>query len=473
MEKKLKHVHFLGICGRGNAGVAKMMKDLGWKVTGSDQGAYPPMTTYLEANDIPYFSNYKAEHITPDINLVVVGGNTLHVDSENEEFEEAKRQGKVMKTWPELVQEYLVKPNSIVVTGTYGKTTVTALLTKIFQAAELDPSFMIGEASADFPDNVKNTEGEFSIIEGDEHPTHKGFIDTPKFHFYNPMYLLVTAALWDHFDIYTTEEAYVQIYRAIIKKLPTSGFLLLARQGKNNQLLAQEAPCPVFWYDPFNGKSDYRIENVEVNDQVTKFTVREPDVSYEVETKLFGEHNLENIFAAIAMSRLLGIGVEPIQKAMRAFTGLKKHLELLAKSGKITVYQDLGQHPGKARGAVEALKKKYADKKLLVVLDTHASVLHEVTSLQWYGAAYARADEVLVAPLRHRTKAEGGQRVTGSMIVQTIESGGGKAEYYPDIAALEADLLKKADENAVILFLSTGNFGGLIDRVISQLKNNV
>lgn len=448
-----------------------MMKDLGWEVTGSDQGAYPPMTDYLEKNGIQYFKEYKAEHISKEMDLVVVGGNTLHVDKENEEFEEAKKLGIELKTWPELVQEHLIKPESIVITGTYGKTTISALLTKIFVEAGLDPSFMIGEVSEDFPDNVKSTGGKYSIVEGDEHPTHKGFVDQAKFHFYNPKYLLITSAMWDHFDIYTTEEAYVRTYTEIIKKLPKDGFLVLAKGGINTARLALASPCEVFWYEPFNPEAAYKIGNISTGEGKTQLQILEAGEEYVVETALFGKHNWENVFAAIAMARLLGVGVEAIQEAMKEFKGLKKHLELKFQNEKVEIYHDLGQHPAKAKGAVEATKERFPKKKLVVVLDTQASVLHDVNSLQWYGEAYAKADLVLVAPLKHRSKGEGEDRVTGSMIVKAIAEGGGKAKYLPDIEKLEQAIEEEVKDKVVVLFLSTGNFGGLIERVVDHFKN--
>src|SRR3989338_6699490 len=201
MKKKL---YIIGICGRTMAPLAKMFKDMGWDVSGSDHHAYPPNTDYLDKNQIPYFNSFSADHIKPDVDLVVIGGIAYHVGDINPEVDEAKRLGLTVKSYPEIFHEYLEKPESIVVIGTYGKTTIGALLAWILETAGLNPSFDIAEITENFREGTRNTESQYSIIHGDEHPT-LGYSDLPKFAYFSPKYLLLTTALWDHFNIYPTE----------------------------------------------------------------------------------------------------------------------------------------------------------------------------------------------------------------------------------------------------------------------------
>jgi len=456
------------------ASLGKMLKDMGWEVRGSDQNFYPPASTYLKKNGIPVNEGYDAEHIGKDIDLVVIGGNAMHVVKVNPEVERAKELGLKIQSYPEVFVDFLEKPESILVMGTYGKTTICAMLAWIMEVAGYNPSFDFAEVSLNFPDGTRNTDSRYSIIHGDEHPT-LGYSELPKLAYFHPKYLLHTVALWDHFNVYPTEENFVKVFRERIKKMPKNGLVLMNLEGENNVELMREAVCPVHTYSVKDSGADYFSDKIEIGEQGMKFDFVERVSSerFLVELPMMGRHNVENAVGAIGMARLLSIKVEEIQKAMKSFKGLKRHLELVTENEKVKVYRDQGQHPGKFKGAVEALKERYPNRRLLVILDPHASVLHDKKSLRCYDHTLDKASEVIIGMMKIRKVPRGSSkhdRVTGRKIRNAIKRTQPNVRYLPVDQQILDYLQKNLEGGEVLLFLTTGSFRGLVEDVVLQIE---
>ena len=485
------------------APLAKMFKDMGWEVSGSDHHAYPPNTDYLEKNQIPYFNSFNADHIKSDIDLVVIGGIAYHVGEVNPEVDQAREFGLKVQSYPEVFHEYLEKPESIVVIGTYGKTTICALLAWILETAGLNPSFDIAEITENFPDGTRNTESQYSIIHGDEHPT-LGYSDLPKFAYFSPKYLLLTTALWDHFNIYPTEEKYFNVFKQRIINMPRNGLVLMKLAGEHNQELAKYAPCPVYTYSLDNPQADFYVEiephpnsplaNLPAQAGGRKsslfdkegaggsstntisnfdFIEKKSGKKFTIEFPMLGKHNLENAVAAIAMATVLGVKPEPIQKAMKSFKGLKRHLELIFENQKVHIYKDQGQHPQKFKAAIDTLKDYYPDQRLIVILDPHASVLHDINSLKFYDHTLDKADMVIIGMIKIRKLKQGESkqdRVTGRRIRNAIQKTQPKVKYLP----VDRQILKWLKENSkagdALLFLTTGSFRNLVQDAVEIFK---
>lgn len=455
MKDKQTWIHFLGICGRGSAGMARVMKKLGYKVTGSDQGAYPPMSDYLDRERIEYFDSYHEDHVVRQMDMVVIGGNTLHVDPNNVEVAKARELGLKIVAWPELLGQYVMKRQNIVVAGTYGKTTTTALLVKMLEKGGLDPSYMIGEAVLDFQHNCDIGKSEYSVFEGDEHPT-LGYSDLPKFNYFPPKYLVIHSAMWDHANIYPTRDSFVAVFRDLVSKMPTDGFIVADWKGENLQEIMSEAKSEVIWFNK------HKANSVKINRSSESLYGMQLEICLDnkqipAKSRLFGRHNANNILAAALCARKLGVSPKVIGESIEAFEGIKGRLEL-RYDGKVKLYHDVGQHPGKARGAIEALRWKYPKEKILVVLDPQASVLHDRLSLDWYDGAFDKASEVMVTQIAHRQIEE---RVSGGDIVRAIRKTQFNANYYPDDEAFINSLKNKIDGESIVLVLTSGGFRGL------------
>jgi UDP-N-acetylmuramate: L-alanyl-gamma-D-glutamyl-meso-diaminopimelate ligase len=524
-----KKAYIIGIAGRTMAGIAKMLKDMEWEVSGVDQNAYPPITTWLEDQGIPYVLGYDAKHISKDLDLVVVGGNAYHVVSPNPEVERARKLGIKVQSYPEFFHEYLEKEESLLVVGTYGKTTICALLAWIMEVGGLNPAFDISEITGNFEAGTRNTDSKYSVIHGDEHPT-LGYSELPKFAYFDPKYVILTAAMWDHFNIYPIEESFVKVFKDLTGRIPESGWLLMNSEGSNNEKVAKEARCRVYRYGVGDVKADFvgvdltpfpspnrrggplpkfgdrkvpllSGEGLRVRSAsrfVFKDRLRNEEFELELPKDFFGRHNMENAVAAVAAARMLGVKIEKMQEAMRGFKGLKRHLELVGKielgkhpgggtplkninkgdssgvgrqesGNNILLYHDQGQHPQKTRGAVEALRERYADRKLIVIFDPRASVLHDKESLNWYDHAFSAADEVIIGGMKIRKLKKGESkhdRVTGKRIRNAIAKTQKHVRYLPMNRQIVKYLRENLQGGEVVLFLSTGDFGGLIEEVI-------
>jgi UDP-N-acetylmuramate: L-alanyl-gamma-D-glutamyl-meso-diaminopimelate ligase len=464
----------------------------------SEQNPYPPLTDYLNNNRIPYFKSYDVKHITKDLDLVVIAGNALHVNPNNPEYLKAQELNLNITSCPEILSNHVIKPESIVVVGTYAKTTITAMLAKIFTQAGIDPSYKIGDLTLDFPDFIHTTSSQFSIAEGDEHPT-LGYSTQPKFHYYQAKHLLLTSTLHDHFNIYPTEKEYIDIFKHAARKLPKDGLLLTSLEGAHNQQVAKAASCPTYTYSATNSQADFYASDTKITNSSTTFTfhqkIRHSDPSprvvrgnnplrsentntevassFPITLPLYGQHNVENAIGAIALSRLLKISKLDIQKALKNFQGLTRRLETKAEVNGITIIHDQGQLPAKIKAALEALRQKFPDRRIIAILDPYASVLHHHQSLKHYHHAFDATDQVIIARVFLR-KLKPGQskhlRVSGRRIRNAIKKTQPNVVYLP----VDSQILKWLKENVkpgyVLVFFSTGPFRTLINDTIQMLK---
>lgn len=424
--------------------LAKAFKDMGWEVSGSDhKGVYPPISTYLQENNIPYVEGYAAKNVPHDADLVVVGHSALLVDSTNPEFLKAKELGLDIKSFPEVLQEYLIKENSIVVAGTYGKTTLSALIAWILIKAGLNPSYMTGGVPINMVDGIKFTNSFFSVIEGDEIPALQKE-DPPKFMFYKPKYLLITATKFDHPEIYKTHDDYLQAFIDLVKLLPNDGLLI------------------------------YNSDNVDEN-VISSYGGKKVGYSFTTEswikTPLLGKHNLENICGAVSLCRELGIREEIIREAVNSFKGVKTRLEFLGKFKERFFYWDFSQHPEKVRSALSALREHYSQNRLICVFDPVATALKHKESLVWYPGAFDQADQVIVGKVSFMKKLKGEARVSGQDIVKAIVQTQKNVFYEPIDERIVEYLTTNTHEDDVIIFMSSGGlrFVNLIDKTINGL----
>jgi UDP-N-acetylmuramate: L-alanyl-gamma-D-glutamyl-meso-diaminopimelate ligase len=208
MSPNPKHIHFIGICGVATSALAIAFHNAGYKVTGSDKGFFPPVSDELEKHKINFYAGWHPENMgNPD--FVVVGTAS---GTQNPETNFAKENNIPIYSYPEAIGKFFVKEYSIVTTGTWGKTSSTALLSFIFEQAKLNPSYMFGGISLSHESSAKLTDTKYSIFEGDEYkssPTDT----TPKFVYYKPTHLLLSAVSWDHADLYPTEESYFNVFK--------------------------------------------------------------------------------------------------------------------------------------------------------------------------------------------------------------------------------------------------------------------
>lgn len=465
-----KKAYFIGIAGKAMGPLAKAFKDADWKVTGSDQEkVYPPISTYLKENMISYTTGYSAINIPHDADLIIVGRSALMIDPKNQEYFEAKKVGCPVLSYPEVLQQYLVKKNSIVVAGTYGKTTISAIVTWILINAGINPSYMTGGVPMDMEDGVKITSSEYSVIEGDEPPALFE-TDLPKFMFYKPKYLVITATKHDHPEIYKTEESYLTAFVNLIKLLPVDGMLVYNLDNTKRESIDNFKGKKIS-YSSENEKADYFVKNIFTNNNITQFTVSgKKEVA--LETILIGKHNLENICGAVGLCLELRIDQRFIKKAIKSFRGIKTRLEFLGEKGGRFLYWDLAQHPAKVKGTLDALREHYGYKKIICVFDPSSTGLKYKESLLWYPYNFDHADQVIVGKVSFLKKISSTERVTGREIIESIAKTQKNVIYEPMDEKIVKYLIENTKTDDVIVFMSSGGlrFTNLIEEVKEKLS---
>lgn len=460
----MKKVYIIGIAGKATSSMAKMFLDMGWEVGGSDQNVWPPNSTYLDRLGIKYHTSYNAENLQGEWDLVVVGGNAFHVDKENPEVAKARSMGFKVVSFPEVLEEFIVKKNSIVPVGTYGKTTTTAILSWVLEKNGLNPSFMIGAIPLNFESGIKRQGGEWSVIEGDEHPT-LGYSPLAKFTWYHPTLLLFTSCSWDHINIYPTYESYLQVFRDLVKRMPSDGVIVACLDGESVQDVVKEASCRVVTYSAKSPQADYFAENLSFDSDFTRFTVQ----GELVESPLLGEANVENVVGCVAVAHLAGISTAGFSQALKSFKGINRRLEVVGTYGGVTVIDDHAHSPIKAQASLKAVKTRYKG-GILAVFDPSSSALKERESLAWYPGMFDEATEVIITQIPRHKGVTSGNRVLGSDIVASIAKTQPNVTYQPVDDKVVADLSSTAKSGDVIIFMSSGDWRGMIEKTVEGLK---
>src|SRR5436305_7099947 len=314
MQANPKHIHLIGICGTAMASLAGMLKQRGFRVTGSDAAAYPPMSTFLESLNIPLAQPFAESNLKPRPDLVVVGNA---ISRGNVELEHVLDHHIPLRSLPHVLHEnFLRGRESIVVAGTHGKTTTTSMLSWIFQVAGQNPSFLIGGVAENFGTSYALRQSKHFIIEGDEYDT--AFFDKgPKFLHYFPDAVILTSVEFDHADIYKDLDAVKTAFKRLVNLVPRRGKIVAYDAGANVDECVAKAFCPVERYG-FSDKADWRIVNLkQLPDKIAWDVQKDGKRWGEFEFALAGEHNVLNATAAAAMAAGFGIDALTIANALR------------------------------------------------------------------------------------------------------------------------------------------------------------
>ncbi|MGC9605487.1 MAG: Mur ligase family protein [Minisyncoccia bacterium] len=467
---KPQKVHFIGICGVAMSAVATALREKGYKVTGSDAGFFPPVSTHLDKLGIPYYAGWHPEKMiadgTPDF---VVVGNAIA--TQNPELAYVEEHGVPFKSYPEAVGEFIIKKNSIVAAGTYGKTTSSALLTHILRRAGREPSYMIGGLTQDGLPSAAIDSGEWSVVEGDEYTSAK-WDQRPKFAHYKPTHLLLTAVKWDHADIYKTEESYFEAFRGLIRSVPKEGMIVACIDDDQAPKMLAEAGRDFISYGT-SSRAKYRYEDVFQSERGLAWSVIHGDLRYDIESPLLGKYNAENATGCFALAREIGIAPEEILEAIRGFRGMKRRLEKRLEaplSGGTTVIDDIAHSPEKARSVLKNLREIYSGKVIAVYEPNTGNRTPE--SVPSYKNAFRDADMVVIPKLT-RLKVDSNEpekTFDGEELTSVIGKSHKNAVYLEDDEALVSHITEKREPGDVIAFLGSHGFRGMIEETVKRLQ---
>src|SRR5580704_15345050 len=366
-----KHIHLIGICGTAMASLAGMLKQRGFRVTGSDAAAYPPMSDFLAELGISV-APFDLRNLEPRPDLVVVGNA---ISRGNTELEQLLDLRIPFCSLPQLLhEEFLRGKEVLVVAGTHGKTTTTSMLAWMFHTAGMQPSFLIGGIAENFGSSFQLGQGKHFILEGDEYDT--AFFDKgPKFLHYFPDSAILTSVEFDHADIYKDLDAVETSFKRLVNLVPRRGRIIAFDSGESIERCIAKAFCPVERYGSktLNG---WKIANLEFQPELTRWTVLKDGAPWgQLEFALAGEYNVWNATAAAAMAFAYGISVVDIQVALKTFQSVKRRLEVKAHVNGITIIDDFAHHPTAIAGTLTALRGRYTGSRLWVVLEPRSNTM--------------------------------------------------------------------------------------------------
>ena len=484
MDKLPKHIHIVGICGVATSALAIAFHERGVKVTGSDKGFYPPVSTYLQDFGIQYHAGWHPEKFDaspkdggigkPD--LIMVGGAGTSLS--NPEVIYAKEHNIPFHPYAEILQKYFIKENSIVTAGTWGKTTSSALLSFILIQAGMNPSYFTGGLSLSHPTG-SISDSKWSVVEGDEYQVAI-YDKRPKFVYYKPTHLMLTSVSWDHADLYPTEKEYFQAFEKLVAEVPKTGVLLICNDDAGARKTTDRLKRPVVSYGKTTEAHYYYHDIVSTKDGL-HFKITCKKGTFEIKTPMLGRFNAENITGCFAMSMEIGIPAEKIVKAIDDFKGIRRRFEkrldgeIGSTSNGITVFDCHAPTPEKAASILETLREVY-DKKIIAIYEPNIGGRQRET-ISKYNGAFALADIVIIQKLTKLKVADQGSDgnakdlpMEGEELASTISKTHSHVEYVDNDDGAVSRAVSHARKGDIIVFMGSHGFRGMIEAVVEELK---
>jgi UDP-N-acetylmuramate: L-alanyl-gamma-D-glutamyl-meso-diaminopimelate ligase len=482
-----KHIHFIGICGVAMSALALAFQKNGWQVTGSDKGFYPPVSDNLHDADINFYPGWHPEKMVTDgdPDLVVVGNVA---GSKNAEWLYVQKHKIPYMSYPEVIAKYFVKEKSIVCAGTYGKSTSTAILTWILNQVEMNPTHMFGGISMNDMPAAAFTDSDYSILEGDEYKTAR-WDNRPKFAHYSPTHLLLTSVVWDHADVYPTEQSYIDAFANLAKNVDGNGLLVLSAKVVHDVPDVYDFITKQRYRTFTYGKgeeNDYQYFDVKTTKEGITFKIKHNSTFYILHSELLGDYMADNMTGCFAMAHQLGIDPEKIIKSLASFKNIKRRLEKRF-SGSVDVFDDIAHSPKKVEAVLRSLADIYTrhpdqsqseveesclNPKLIAIFEPNSgNRLQE--SKAGYDNMFRDADIVIIPRLT--TIKQDKSKPTpmdGIELAETISKTHGDVHYIENDDMLVSALISGTKKDDCIVFLGSHGFRGMIDQLVRRVKQS-
>jgi UDP-N-acetylmuramate: L-alanyl-gamma-D-glutamyl-meso-diaminopimelate ligase len=461
------HIHIMGVCGTGMGSLAGMLKDSGYVVTGSDENVYPPMSDFLAACNIEIKNGYRAENLSPEPDLVVVG-NTIK--KTNPEAQALAELGIPYVSFPQALNHYfLTGKTSLVVTGTHGKTTTSSLLASLLHKAGQTPGFMIGGLVGAFGRNYNLGNSSYFVVEGDEYDT--AFFDKgPKFLHYQPNIAIVTSIEFDHADIFADLDAIKLAFTRLMAIMPEDGCVVACLDNPVVQEITAKASCRVLSYG-INDGADWTLKNIKVGPEGTFFDVLHQGRFYKrFKSPMPGEHNALNALAVIIVLDRLKIDSEAIAAGLKNFEGVKRRQEVRGVINNITVIDDFAHHPTAVRETLAAMKQAYSGHRLVAVFEPRTNSSRRQVFQKDYVSAFNDADLVVVREPVPLPDFPSDQLFSSKQLAADLNTRNIKAFAFADTEGILDYLKSVLIPGDVVAILSNGGFDNIHARLLNLLS---
>lgn len=457
----------IAICGTGMGSLAGLLKKQGYDVIGSDANVYPPMSTQLENLGIKVLSPYAANNIEnarPD--LVIVGNA---ISANHPEAQYLTQSGIPFISMPEALNHFFLREKEvIVVCGTHGKTTTTALMAFLLTKMGHDPSYLIGGVPHDLPASFHIGSGPYFVIEGDEYDT--AFFDKgPKFLHYNPAHVIMTSLEFDHADIYQNVEQIYAAFERLARLIPEKGSLHICDEYPLLKKVALQSRARVIVYGDhaaefqicdFKGKEDGSIFSLSSNGKRI----------LSVSSPLAGMYNAQNVAACFSVLYHLSLDLNSANLALDTFQGIKRRQEVLFDDGRLAVIDDFAHHPTAVAKTIAAIRQKFPDRFLLAVFEPRSNTSRRKVFQHDFAKSFSLADAVVLAQVFMPEKIPEDQRLDVEELAVEINSYGKSARLIDGTDSIIKEILSFIDKTGtpvVSLIMSNGGFDNIHKRLIT------
>ena len=460
-------IYLIGICGTAMASLAGMLREKGYAVSGSDSDVYPPMSDFLARLEIPVFKGFNAENIQKTKPDLVVIGNAL--SRGNVEIEYVLDSGLRYASMAETVKELFIRgKQSIVVAGTHGKTTTTAMLAWILEVAGRKPSFLVGGIAENFGSSFQLRDGPDFVIEGDEYDT--AFFDKgPKFLHYLPRIVLLKNIEFDHADIYADLEAIKTAFRRLINIVPRSGLIVA---GIDSPVVTELIPAAFSRVATAGlGTGEWQAVNIKTTADGMDFEILRSDSNTgSFAIPLPGTFNVQNALGAIIVARDLGIPDEVIRRALSTFKSVKRRLEIRGEVNGIVVYDDFAHHPTAVQETLRAVRERHPHARVWAVFEPRSQTCRRKIFEPDFIQSFDPADVILIARVYGASHLAPAETLSPDRVAEGIRARGKRAFTFASTAEIVSLVASEARPGDHVVIMSNGGFDNIHVKLLERLR---
>jgi UDP-N-acetylmuramate: L-alanyl-gamma-D-glutamyl-meso-diaminopimelate ligase len=460
-------VHLVPIGGTAMVPLAALLSEAGHRVTGSDRALFPPMSDELSGLGIPVASGFAAENVPEDCDLVIIGNAATR---DNPEAIEAQRRGLAVLSMPQGIARYLLPgKTSVVITGTHGKTTTTALTAWLLLDSGRDPGFIVGGEMKNIGRGYRRGAGPHFVLEGDEY--NAAFFDRgPKFLHYQPRHLFIGNIEYDHADIFPDVESILEAFRKVAALVPADGTVVVNADDERAREAVRDVPARVAAVSLESPEADFAAAEISFSGQGTEFALVESGRPVaRLHSPLFGLHNVRNALGAIALARGLGLTPEEIARSLPLFSGVRRRLEVIGEGNNICIVDDFAHHPTAVAGTLAAARTRWPDRRIWALFEPRSNTAGRKMFQDDYAEAFSAADLLVLAPVFHANRLTPETTLDREALVSRF-SQEGKPGFAPkSIDEIPEILARDARPGDVVILMSSGAFGGLPATLLKAL----
>jgi len=439
-------VHFISIGGSVMHQLAIALKRKGYQVSGTDDEIFEPSRTNLESEGLmPVQMGWQPHMITPDLDAIILG---MHARQDNPELQKAIALGLKIYSFPEYIYHESQQKKRIVVGGSHGKTTTTSMIMHVLRTLNQKFDYLVGAKLAGFDQSVDITDAPVIVCEGDEYPA-SAIERKPKFHFLFPHVAILTGIAWDHINVFPTFEFYLEQFVIFINKIEAGGLLIYNESDSVLNQLVKENHRADLRYQP------YGVPTHSIDNGATTVTIE----GHSTGLKVFGNHNLMNLYAAYYACAEIGISAADFVQAIANFTGASKRLELLGSNDNLNVYRDFAHAPSKVKATIEAVKQQYPNRELIAIFELHTFSSLNEAFMSEYNGALAKADTAIVFYSNHALELKRMPNLPADKVREGFNQPGLLVMNHKE--DLQNWLEKKSFYNANLVLMSSGNYDGI------------